>query len=371
MTAGSEPGGAGAPIAASSRLSFGFLWLASVRDLQWRRRRFLLAMLGTALVFALALIGSGLREGFAAEPRDAVRTIGADAWVVAESAQGPFTTISQVDDLVVDEVATSPGVERASALVNIQDTIDAPSAADVYLLGHEPAGVGAPDVKDGRAVESRGEAVVSSLLGRDVGDTFRYRDQDFEIVGEIGAASVFAGKPLVYMHIDDVRDAVFQGLPLATAVVVEGEPESVPAGLRVVTNDEAEADLLRPLKDPIGSIDMFRYLLWIVAAAIVGLVLYLSALERQRDFAVFKATGTSTTALVLALGLQAVILSLASAIVGIVFARFLAPVFPMRITIPAASAATLPVIAVVVGLLGSLAGLRRTVTVDPALAFGS
>jgi putative ABC transport system permease protein len=43
----------------------------------------------------------------------------------------------------------------------------------------------------------------------------------------------------------------------------------------------------------------------------------------------------------------------------------------MRITIPAASAATLPVIAVVVGLLGSLAGLRRTVTVDPALAFGS
>jgi putative ABC transport system permease protein len=349
----------------------GFLWLASVRDLQWRRRRFLLAMVGAALVFALALIGSGMREGFAAEPRDVVEEIGADAWVVAEDAQGPFTTISQVDADAVAEIAASPGVERASPLVNIQDTIELPAATDAYLVGYEPGGVGEPDVRGGRPVERRGEAVVSSLLGRDVGETFTYRGDEYEVVGEIGGVTVFAGKPLVYVHVDDVRDAVFQGLPLATAVVVEGIPDSVPAGLRVVTNDEAEDDLLRPLEDPIGSIDLFRILLWVVAASIVGLVLYLSALERQRDFAVFKATGTSTGALVLALGLQAVLLSLASAIVGIVFARFLAPVFPMRVTIPTASAVTLPVIAVVVGLLGSLAGLRRTVSVDPALAFGS
>lgn len=357
--------------AGAGRSSWGFLWLASMRDLQWRRRRFILAMLGTALVFALALIGSGLKESFVAEPRNAVDVIGADAWFVTDGAQGPFTTISQLDQAQVDAVAALDDVERASPIVNIQDTIQAPDDTDIYLFGLEPGGVGTPDVRDGRAVESPGEAVVSSLVGLDVDETFSYRGRDFTVVGEIGSITIFAGKPLVYVHIDDAREIVFQGVPLTTAVVVDGEPQSAPDGLRLMTNAEVEDDLLRPLEDPIGSIDLFRYLLWVVAAAIIGLVLYLSALERQRDFAVFKATGTSTGALVLALGLQALILSIASALVGIFFATLLAPVFPMRVTIPAGVAVTTPVIAVIVGIIGSLAGLRRAVSVDPALAFGS
>jgi putative ABC transport system permease protein len=356
---------------AGGQASWGFLWLASMRDLQWRRRRFVLAMLGTALVFALALIGSGLKESFVAEPRNAIDTIGADAWFVGEGAQGPFTTISQLVDSQVASVSDVEGVERASPLVNIQDTIQSPDDTDIYLLGIEPGGVGAPDVDEGRSVEATGEAVVSSLLGLDVGETFDYRGQAFDVVGEVGSTTVFAGKPLLYVHIDDARQIVFQGVPLTTAVIVDGDPADAPEGLRLMTNDEVEDDLLRPLEDPIGSIDMFRYLLWVVAAAIVGLVLYLSALERQRDFAVFKATGTSTGALVAALGLQALILSIASALVGILFASLLAPAFPMRVTIPAGVAATTPIIAVIVGLIGSLAGLRRAVSVDPALAFGS
>ncbi|HEX5616137.1 MAG TPA: ABC transporter permease [Acidimicrobiia bacterium] len=355
----------------AKKASWGFLWLASMRDLQWRRRRFFLAMLGTALVFALALVGSGLKESFTAEPRDAIDEIGADAWFVRAGAQGPFTTISQLDDSQVESVAALDGVNRASPLVNIQDTIQSPDDTDIYLLGIEPDGVGAPRVDKGRSVEVSGEAVVSSLLGLDAGETFQYRDREFNVVGEIGATSVFAGKPLVYVHIDDARQIVFQGVPLTTAVIVSGVPESAPEGLRLMTNDDVEDDLLRPLKDPIGSIDMFRYLLWVVAAAIIGLVLYLSALERQRDFAVFKATGTSTASLVGALGLQALILSIASAIVGIFFSTLLAPAFPMRVTIPTGVALTTPVIAVIVGLIGSLAGLRRAVSVDPALAFGS
>ena len=41
-----------------------------------------------------------------------------------------------------------------------------------------------------------------------------------------------------------------------------------------------------------------RILLWIVAACIVGSIVYVSAIERTRDFAVFKATGASNGSLV-------------------------------------------------------------------------
>ena len=40
----------------SSSGAIGPIWLASIRDLQWRSRRFLLAVLATGVVFGLALM---------------------------------------------------------------------------------------------------------------------------------------------------------------------------------------------------------------------------------------------------------------------------------------------------------------------------
>ena len=90
-------------------------------------------------------------------------------------------------------------------------------------------------------------------------------------------------------------------------------------------------------------------LLAIVAACIVGSVIYLSALERVRDFAVFKATGTGTPALLGGLAVQAMIVSLVAAAVGAVLALLLAPTFPMPAEIPTVAFVVLPVVAVIVG----------------------
>ena len=66
----------------------------------------------------------------------------------------------------------------------------------------------------------------------------------------------------------------------------------------------------------------------------------------------------------------AVYLALVAALFGAIFALLLAPNFPMPAEIPVSSYVILPVVAIIVGLLASLAGLRRAVTVSPALAFG-
>jgi putative ABC transport system permease protein len=107
-----------------------------------------------------------------------------------------------------------------------------------------------------------------------------------------------------------------------------------------------------------------------VAATIIGSVLYLQAIERTRDFAVFKATGTSTAAIGAGLALQAVVLSLAAAVLAAIIGVIIAPFFPMHVEIPASGFVMLPVVTVVVGLLASLIALRRSVSVEPALAFG-
>jgi len=97
---------------------------------------------------------------------------------------------------------------------------------------------------------------------------------------------------------------------------------------------------------------------------------YLSALERVRDFAVFKAIGTRSRSIMAGLALQALIMALLAAALGVVLAQLLGPLFPMIVAVPVGAYVLLPVVAIVVGLLACLAGLRRVVAVDPALAFG-
>ena len=63
------------------------------------------------------------------------------------------------------------------------------------------------------------------------------------------------------------------------------------------TNAAILSDLRRPLKKATSTISFLRVLLWIIAAGIIGSVLYLQAIERTRDFAVFKATGVSSRTL--------------------------------------------------------------------------
>ena len=137
-----------------------------------------------------------------------------------------------------------------------------------------------------------------------------------------------------------------------------------------MSNREVKADVLRPLREAMSSIAFVRLLLWIVAATMIGSLLYLLATERTRDFAVFNATGTSTVELGAGLALQAVVLSRAAALLAALLARVLAPLFPMPVEIPTSAFLLLPIVTVTVGLLASLIALRRTVTVQPALAFG-
>ena len=112
-----------------------------------------------------------------------------------------------------------------------------------------------------------------------------------------------------------------------------------------------------------------RFLLWVVAAVIIGSVVYLSALERQRDFAVLKAIGTSNRTLLASLALQAVLVALGAVAIAAVVQIFLAPAFPLKVTVPDRAFWQLPLLAVVMALLAGAVGMRRVARSDPAAAF--
>lgn len=348
------------------------MFFAALHDLQWRRRRIVIAILGTALVFAMTLLLTGLANRFDVEASRTVRQFGADAWVVADGASGPFLGASPFLSERWREIAALPGVERADPVFFARKTVGEDLDVDVNLIGAPPRGVFQPNVSDGRLPVREGEVAVSTELDNAVGEMLRLGNNDFEVVGRMPDATALANTPNVLLTLEDAQHIASSDHPIATSLILEGVPvrEDLPSGWLLLDNDAARAELLRPLEKPDAAISFMAALLWIVAASIVGSVIYLSALERVRDFAVFKATGTSTISILGGLAFQALVVSIAAAIVGIVLGLLLAPRFPMPVEIPVRAYVLLPAVAIVVGLVASLAGLRRAVSVDPALAFG-
>ncbi len=340
--------------------------LLTFRDLVYRRTRFIVVTLLAAVVFALLFVMIGLVEQFNAEPVDTVAAIGADSWVIPEGITGPFTALSAAPAQAIDAIEADT---KSAVVVSRSNLLDDGEPVDVILFGHEVGGLGTPSIVAGRAVAESGELVVDETAGLDVGQQVTIGGIDFTVVGETENITMLAGTPMAFVALADAQNIVFRSTDLIGAVLVDGEIGSIPAGAKVLTAEEVAADALRPLDASISSIDLVRLLLWGVAAVIIGAVVYLSALERQRDFAVLKAVGAPNSALLGSLGLQAVLVSLAAVAIASIIQLFLVPSFPLPVRVPARAFWQVPLLAVIMALVAGGVGMRKVLRSDPSEAF--
>jgi putative ABC transport system permease protein len=343
------------------------MWRVTLRDLVFRRRRFLIAVVVTAIVFGLTLVLDGLVENITHESDHIVGLFDADQWLVAEGGSGPFTTTRLLLQDVVGQTKAQPGVTEASAFIQARESVD---GQDVNVLGVDFAGLGQPPLTAGRLPSAAGEVVADETVHHRLGDVVRLGGTDATIVGMTRDLAYYFGGATIFASLHDVQTRYLGGQPLVSGIAIRGATSAAPAGTRLLSPAEVVKDLNRPAGKGVQTVQVINVLLWFVAGGIVASMVYLSTLERVRDLAVFKAIGTSTRSLFAGLAIQALALSVAAALGGAVVAALLAPVFPLPVDIPARSYVELVVIAIVLGLIASLIGLRRATKVDPALAFG-
>jgi putative ABC transport system permease protein len=342
----------------------------TLRDLQFRRRQFAIAIVGAALVFALVLILTGISAGFRTESEATVEAAGADAWIVPEGVEGPFSSISSMPAETATDLRGRAGVDDAAPLVAMPHVADVDGESiTVNVIGVSPEGLGSPDVAAGRPLARSGQAVVDEAAGAGTGSTVAVAGRDFTVVGAVEGRTYRAGVPVVYVPLADAQALAYNGRPLANAVLVAGDLGKAPAGLSALTEGAVVDDMLKPLEGATRVIDILRILMWVVAGVIIGAVIYLSALERIGDFAVLKAVGGESRSLAAGLAAQSVLASLLAAGLGSVIALALRPAFPLPVTIHPSAFLVLAAIAGVVGVIASFAALRRVLKVDPALAF--
>jgi putative ABC transport system permease protein len=178
-----------------------------------------------------------------------------------------------------------------------------------------------------------------------------------------------AGQPDAYVSLNDAQAILYGGRPLIGAVLTTGVPTHTPHGLSALSPHQIETDSLSQMGPAVSSISNSRVFMWVIAAFIVAALVYVTALERTRDFAVLKALGSSSSLLFVGLAVQAVIVALAAAAVAAVISNFMTGLFAQPVDIPGSAFVVLPMAALAVGILSSLAALRRAVSADPAVAF--
>ncbi len=344
----------------------------TLHDLRYRARQFLIAVVGAGLVFAMALILTGISNSFRVEVANTVDSVGADTWVVPPDSTGPFTSFGALPLDSVEQVAASPGIEQADPLVIIPVTTEIEGEVrNLRLVGHRLGGLGDPELVEGRSARARGEAVADKRLEVAVGTKITLAGVELTIVGRTSGLTLLGGIPNVYASVDDARDIAFKGAPLITTVVARGVPDEPIGDLTSLTSTEVEDDTVHAMEGAISSIESSRTLMWAVAAVIVAALMYVSSLERMRDFAVLKSLGSSSRLLFFGVAVQAVAVTLLAAGFAALVSRLMRPLFALPILMPTSAFVVLPIVAIAVGLLSSLVALRRAIAVDPSSAFAA
>ncbi|MBW0019961.1 MAG: ABC transporter permease [Mycobacterium sp.] len=343
----------------------------ALRDMQWRRWRFVIAIVVTGLVFAMTLVLTGLAHGFRVEDERTVDSLGVNEFLIKSGATGPFLGSAPFPASELQAIAGAPGVVAAAPLLYKGATFKSGDATrDAAVFGAPADGPGMPAMSSGRAPSHPDEIAVSSTIDREIGDELEVGSRRMTIVGIVNNSTSLAKTPNLFVTTEGIQQLAYEGQALVGSIGIRGTLTQVPDGYRVVNRTVAVDDLMRPTKIAVEAIRIVAILLWIVAALIVGAVVYLSALERMRDFAVFKAIGVSTRSVLAGLVLQAIFVAVLAAAFGAGLSHLLAPLFPMNVIEPASAYPLLAVIAVLVGLLASATAVQRAATVDPAHAFG-
>ena len=186
---------------------------AALRDLQWRWKRFVIAVVGVALVFAMGLIMTGLSESFSARGR---------SHAASDRRRGVGRLRGRLRPVHVVRPAAGRcgrGPEASPVIVLRQTIADGDTLADVIVVGVEPGRLGAPRADRGDDIGGPGDAVIDdSLTVAGLGDTLL--DGRRAVPCRRHGLRVNASTPVCRSCTSPLADAqsmVARGQPVATA----------------------------------------------------------------------------------------------------------------------------------------------------------
>lgn len=362
------------------------------RNLASNRARLVISIAGVAFSVVLVLTLRGLVTGVIDEATTYVRSNGADLWVAQAGIPPDFIQATSVlSRSTLADVSRVSGVAAVAPLLNRSVAFESGKAeGDLFLLGVDgTTQVGWPaSVGHSLAVPRAGEVIVDRVFakhfGVSKGDTLRIADQSLRVSGISSGGNAFAYQ-LGWANIDDVssllavdRVVSYVLVSLAPGYTAEAVGQSIVrsvAGTQVFTSQElADRNAANLREGFIPILAVLTTVALVVGTAVIGLIIYTSTIEKQREYGILKAIGFDNRTLYKVVFQQSLFTGVGGLVLGCLLAYALGPaieqVVPVFVThIRAPDLVFVGTAALLMAVVATLIPARPVARLDPAEVF--
>ena len=221
--------------AVAERLVLIMLFTA-LRDMQWRRWRFVIAIVVTGLVFAMTLVLTGLANGFRVEDERTVDSLGVDMFLIKSGATGPFLGSAPFPEAELQMVAGDPGCCGRGSPRRTRGR----HSGTATRRTQRPCSAHRRAVRACRRCRRAGhrQAPTSwpcrARLAATLANELEVGSRKLLIVGIVNNSTSLAKTPNLFVTTEGVQQLEYDGQPLISAIGIRGTLSQVPDGYRVV-----------------------------------------------------------------------------------------------------------------------------------------
>ena len=367
-----------------------------LKDMRYRQARVVLTALGITVLISLILLLGGIMNGMRIQARQYVESTGADLWISAEGSGGAFIGFSLVVEEYMAFLNAGQGLvpNSASPLVFAQarPTVRGKSNKAI-VVGYKLGQLGGPK----RAFEGRMftpsnfadyrpedpvpyEVVIDEKMGLEIGEQITLGNEKVRVVGKTRSLMFVLDTPLLFMDVRIAQKILLGNTPHVNMMIAKvNENFPVPEvssqydafeTIETRTLNQTVGDIIEYYVDePMKAVQFLRVMLWLAAGIIVGMITYVTMLEKTQEIGVLKAIGASNGYVMALLLKQVALMSIVGVMLGLILSYVFAAAAPIFVAIHFVESVIVACISFVVCCGSGYLAARKAITVDPMIAF--
>ena len=395
----------------------------SLRDVRHDLSRFLLTAVGLGLLLTVVLAMTGIYNGIIKDATALPDSLGADLWIVQRDTRGPFAELSRVSSDLEERARAVPGVARARSYASHTIQRQLPNGRPlrftaVGLSWPDDIGAGLPIVEGRPLAQPHYECLADRSLGLSIGQHIPLGRDTYTVVGITDGLLASGGDPSVFFTLSDaqriqndtsneairldrearavrVRESAlgrdpelvrFSGknsqlipalgpLPVS-AVMLNLEPgvsiERVRAKLEgwqdvsVYSHDDEHGLILGGVVEKTRrQIGLFRGLLVVISAILMGLIIYTMTVDKIHSIALLKLLGARISVILGMILEEALLLGGIAYVLAVIIGNFAFELFPRRVVVENEHRLALLGIVTVISVAASVFGMKKALSADP------
>ncbi len=369
-----------------------------LKDMRYRQARVVLTAIGITVLISLILLLGGIMNGMRIQAQQYVKFTGADIWISAEGSGGAFIGFSLLIEENMAPLSSRKDFEEGTVspliFAQAQPKIREKNTKAI-VVGYQLGKLGGPKnvIKgEGRMFESSKfadyrpedpvlhEVVVDEKMGLEIGEQITIGTETVKVVGKASSLMFVLDTPLLFMDIRVAQQVLLGNYPRVNMMIaktnVHQKPEEVVANLNASMTIEART-VGQTLKDIIGyyvdepmkAVQFLRVMLWLAAGLLVGMITYVTMLEKTQEIGVLKAIGASNGYVMALLLKQVAIISVVGVVSGFCLSFIFAAAAPIFVSIHLVESIIVAIISFIVCCGSGYLAARKAIMVDPMIAF--